>query len=85
MTQGPLSGRAFGQTVTQAAWKTKPCWFIVTQDDRVVSPELQAAQAERMRAKVTLLHASHMSLLSHPKDVAAVIEDAYESMQMSDV
>jgi len=75
-TQGRLAGRAFGQSVTEAAWRNKPCWFIVTPDDRVVSPELQAAEAKRMGARTILLHSSHMSLLSHPQDVAKVIEDA---------
>jgi len=60
-TQGRLAGKAFEQTVAIAAWKTKPSWFIVTADDRVVSAELQTASAKRMRAKTTVLHASHMS------------------------
>jgi pimeloyl-ACP methyl ester carboxylesterase len=76
VTQGRLAGKAFGQTVTAAPWKTKPCWFIVTSDDRVVSAELQAAEAKRMEARTTVLHSSHVSLLSHPNEVAAVIEDA---------
>jgi pimeloyl-ACP methyl ester carboxylesterase len=75
-TQGRLAGQAFGQSVTVAAWKTKPSWFIVTADDRVVSPELQAAEAKRMGARTTILQSSHMSLLSHPREVAKVIEDA---------
>ena len=77
VTQGRLAGKAFGQTVALAAWKTKPSWFIITSDDRVVSAELQAAEAKRMSAKTTtLLGSSHMSLLSHPTEVASVIEDA---------
>jgi pimeloyl-ACP methyl ester carboxylesterase len=79
-TQGRLAGVAFGQTAAVAAWKTKPCWFIVTVDDRVVSVELQRAEAERMAARVTLLDASHMSLLSQPDKVAAVIEEAAEAV-----
>jgi pimeloyl-ACP methyl ester carboxylesterase len=75
-TQGRLAAKAFTQTVVAAAWKTKPCWFIQTPDDRVVSPELQAAEAKRMDAKAIALHSSHMSLLSHPDQVAAVIEEA---------
>jgi pimeloyl-ACP methyl ester carboxylesterase len=76
VTQGRLAGKAFGQAVAVAAWKTKPCWFIVTTEDRVVSAELQTAEAKRMEAKITLIKSSHMSLLSHPGEVAAVIEDA---------
>jgi pimeloyl-ACP methyl ester carboxylesterase len=76
VTQGRLAGVAFGQTATEAAWKTKRSWFLVTADDRVVSVELQKAEAERMKARVTVLHASHMSLLSHPGEVATVIGEA---------
>jgi len=75
-TQGRLAAVAFGQTVTIAAWKTKPSWYVVTPQDRVVSPELQAAFAERMKARTSTLQSSHMSLLSHPAEIASVIEDA---------
>jgi pimeloyl-ACP methyl ester carboxylesterase len=78
VTQGRLAAKAFGQTVAEAAWKTKPSWYIVTAEDRVVSPELQAAFAARMKARTTVIHSSHMSLLSHPRDVAAVINDAVD-------
>jgi pimeloyl-ACP methyl ester carboxylesterase len=74
VTQRRLAGKAFGQTVAVAAWKSKPSWFIVTADDRVVSAELQAAEARE--ARTTVLQSSHMSLLSHPGEVAAVIEEA---------
>ena len=84
VTQGRLSGKAFVQTVAVAAWKTKPSWFIVTVDDRVVSPELQAASARRMQAKTTVIRSSHMSLLSHPGDVASVIEDAVTRVRSGD-
>jgi pimeloyl-ACP methyl ester carboxylesterase len=75
-TQGRLAGKAFTQTVSAVAWKTKPCWFVRTVDVRVVSPELQAAEAERMHAKTVTLHSSHMSILSHPDVIASVIGDA---------
>jgi len=63
VTQGPLAGKAFGESVTAAAWKTKPSWFIVTADDRVVHPELQAAEARRMDAKTTVLRSSYSRIL----------------------
>jgi pimeloyl-ACP methyl ester carboxylesterase len=85
VTQGRLAAKAFEQTVAVAAWKTKPSWFIVTADDRVVSPELQAASAKRMQAKTTVIRSSHMSLLSHPGDVTLVIEDAVANVPSSAV
>jgi pimeloyl-ACP methyl ester carboxylesterase len=82
VTQGRLAAAAFGQAVAAAAWKTKPSWFVVTSEDRVVSVELQMAEAKRMNAKVTTLKSSHMSLLSHPMEIAAVIEDAVMSVSL---
>jgi len=80
-TQGPLAGKAFNDSVTTAAWKTKPSWFIVTVDDRVVHPELQATEAKRMGAETTILRSSsHMSILSHPTEVAEVIWEAADSV-----
>ena len=76
VTQGRLAGKAFGETVVVAAWKAKPSWFVVTSEDRVVSIELQQVLAQRMGATVLDLKASHMSILSHPAEIAAVIGQA---------
>jgi pimeloyl-ACP methyl ester carboxylesterase len=75
-TQGRLAGKAFNQTVTVAAWKSKPSWCVITPDDRVVDVELQATLAKRMGARTTVVRSSHMSLLSHPDEVVAVIAEA---------
>jgi pimeloyl-ACP methyl ester carboxylesterase len=80
VTQGPLAGKTFEEKVSQVAWKSKPSWYVVSKNDRVISPELEAAAAKRMNAKTTVLASSHVSLLSHPKEVAAVIEDAAASL-----
>ena len=45
VTQGRLAGVAFGQPAVAAAWKAKPSWFVITSDDRVVSADLQRAEA----------------------------------------
>jgi pimeloyl-ACP methyl ester carboxylesterase len=83
VTQKRLAGKAFVESVSVASWKSKPCWFIVTAEDRVVSVELQAAEAERMAAKKTVIQSSHMSLLSHPKEVASVIMDAVSTVAIT--
>jgi pimeloyl-ACP methyl ester carboxylesterase len=80
VTQGRLAGKAFQQSVTVAAWKTTPSWFIMTANDRVVSVELQAAEAKWMGAETIVLQSSHMSLLSHPREVAAVIGHAADTV-----
>ncbi|WP_448661042.1 alpha/beta fold hydrolase [Sphingomonas sp. CJ20] len=79
VVQPPLPGSTFGEKVTQAAWRTRPNWYIVSAEDRVVSVELERMFAARMAAKTTELAAGHLSLLSKPEDVAAVILDAVDA------
>lgn len=76
VTQGPLAASTFGDKVTKAAWRDRPTWFIVSSQDRVIAPQMERDFAARMKAKTTVLAASHVALLSKPREVAAVIEDA---------
>lgn len=76
VTQGPLAGSTFGDKVSKAAWRDRPTWFVVSANDRVIAPQMERDFAARMKAKTTVLASSHVSLLSHPREVAAVIEDA---------
>ena len=75
-TQGPTNGAAFGATITTAAWKTKPSWFVIASQDRAIPPELERAEAAAMKATSITLSSSHVPMLSHPKEVAEVIEEA---------
>ena len=75
-TQGPTNAAAFGATITNAAWKTKPSWFVVAAEDRAIPPALEKAEAERMKATTITLASSHLAMLSHPKEVAEMIEKA---------
>jgi pimeloyl-ACP methyl ester carboxylesterase len=76
VVQAPLAKTTFGEKVTEAAWTTRPNWYIVSTEDRAVSVDLQRELAARMDAKTTELKASHMSLLSMPEAVADIIVDA---------
>jgi pimeloyl-ACP methyl ester carboxylesterase len=77
VTQKPLNGSVFGAKVTSAAWSSKPTWFIIGTEDRAINPDLLRFYAKRMGAKTTEIKgASHVSFLSHPKEVANVIESA---------
>ena len=75
-TQGPIFGKSFGEAVNNAAWKTKPSWYIVAEKDRMIQPDLERAMAKKINAKVTSLPTSHVPMQSRPKDVAAVIAAA---------
>lgn len=77
VTQKPLNGSVFTAKVTSAAWSSKPTWFIIGTEDRAINPDLLRFYAKRMGAKTTEIKgASHVSFLSHPKEVANVIEAA---------
>lgn len=59
---------------TKAAWHTKPTYYAVSDEDRTINPDLQRFMAKRMDAHVVSLDASHLSLISHAPEVAALIE-----------
>jgi pimeloyl-ACP methyl ester carboxylesterase len=75
--QKPVSKKnCFGAPVGAPAWKTKPSWFLVSTEDRLINPELQRFVAKRMGATVTSVPSSHASLVPHPVEVANVITEA---------
>lgn len=75
-TQKPIIGSVFGVAPDQAAWKTIPSWYLVTQDDRAILPDHQRLYAKRMNARTTEVKSSHVPFLSHPAAVARLIEQA---------
>ncbi len=79
-TQGPIAGKAFGDIVTTAAWKTKSNYYIVAAKDRMIQPDLQKVFAKKINAKTTILQSSHVPMVSSAKKVADVIISAEEKM-----
>ena len=75
-TQGATAAAVFEAKVTSAAWKTKPSWYVITSNDRAVSPELQKAEAAAIKASSITVLSSHVPMLSHPGEVADLIEQA---------
>jgi pimeloyl-ACP methyl ester carboxylesterase len=78
--QGPTNGAVFGASIANAAWKTKPSWYVVADEDRAIPPALEKAAAERMKAQTVHVAASHLVMISHPKEVADLIEKATSSL-----
>ena len=74
--QKPVSGSVFGASVPQPAWKTIPSWYLVSQQDRALNPDLERFYARRMGATTTEVNSSHVAFVSHPAVVARVIEQA---------
>jgi pimeloyl-ACP methyl ester carboxylesterase len=75
-TQGATNGAVFGAKVANAAWKTKPTWYIVAGNDRMIQPDLERKFAKTMNAKTITLPSSHVAMLSHPTEVAKLIIEA---------
>jgi len=72
-TQGPIQGKAFGETTTVAAWKNKANYYIVSANDRMIAPDLERAYAAKLHAVTITLPTSHVPMVSQPKKVAEAI------------
>jgi pimeloyl-ACP methyl ester carboxylesterase len=82
VTQKAPVGSTFGDKVTAPAWKTKPSWYQVSSEDRMIAPENEARMAERMGARAVItLAASHASLASMPNEVAGLVDKAAHETQ----
>ena len=75
-SQIPLAAASFQVKLSTAAWNTKPSWYIVATNDRIINPDLERSLAKRMDAKTTEIPSSHVVMLSHPEETAAVIIQA---------
>lgn len=77
VTQKAPLASTFGDSITAPAWKTKPCWYQVSSEDRMINPENQKHMSGRMKPrKIITLAASHASLASKPVEVSALIDAA---------
>jgi len=74
--QPKTSGAIFEAKPTAAAWRAKPVWYVVSSNDRMIDPEQEKSMAKQIKAKATVLPSSHVAMLSHPAEVAKVIEEA---------
>lgn len=71
------SARVFSTPVTSPAWRVKPSWALVAGADQIISPDLERMYAKRAQSHVVEVPgASHSVYESHPKEVAALIEEA---------
>jgi len=76
ISQVGLSVKAAGAPATTPAWKTKPSFAVVATNDRAINPDLERSMYKRAGSTVTELASSHVAYISHPAEVAAVIERA---------
>jgi len=81
VSQVPWGIAAYSGEVTAPAWKTKPSWYLIAKNDKMIPPPAQQAMSKRAGAKVSEIAASHALYISHPKEVAQLIETAAKAIQ----
>lgn len=74
--QGQVAADLVITKTSAAAWRTKPTWYQVSTNDRTIDPDLERFLAKRMNATIIELASSHLSLLSHPREIADLIMGA---------
>jgi pimeloyl-ACP methyl ester carboxylesterase len=75
-SQVPWGANALSGTITEAAWRMKPSWYLISADDRMIDPRAQRSMSERAGSTVAEAPGSHSIYLSQPAAVAAVITRA---------
>lgn len=77
--QRPISAKSIQEPAPRPAWKSKPSWFLVAEDDRMINPKTQHFMAERMNATVRSFAVDHTPLLTAPDKVVDIIFEAAEA------
>ena len=75
-SQVPWGVNALNGTISEPAWKTKPSWYLLTTEDKMIPPEAQRQMAKRAGAMIVEVKGSHSTYVSQPQAVATVIEKA---------
>jgi len=75
-SQVPWGVEALSGAISQPAWKTKPSWYLVSTDDKMIPPDAQRAMSKRAGSTVVEVKGSHSVYVSQPQAVASLIEKA---------
>ena len=75
-SQVPWGLGAISGTITEPAWRTKPSWYLLVTEDKMIPPDAQRAMSKRAGSKVVEVRGSHAIYVSQPQAVAAIIEAA---------
>jgi pimeloyl-ACP methyl ester carboxylesterase len=75
-SQVPWGVEALAGTISEPAWRSKPAWYLITSQDKMIPPPAQRAMSQRAGAAVTEVAASHSVYVSQPDAVANLIEQA---------
>lgn len=74
--QVPFGLNALGGVISEASWKVKPSYYLVTTDDKMIPPQAQRGMSKRINASVVEVASSHAVYMSQPKAVADLIKKA---------
>jgi pimeloyl-ACP methyl ester carboxylesterase len=78
--QQPLALAAFETVMGVPAWKSLQSWYLVAQNDEAIPPDVERQFAQRMGATTVELPSSHVAMVSHPAEVAELVESAAASV-----
>jgi pimeloyl-ACP methyl ester carboxylesterase len=74
--QQPVSMSVFGDAMGTPAWKSMPCWYLVSVNDEAIAPDAERMFAERIGAETVEVPSSHVAMVSHPDAVVELVEAA---------
>lgn len=74
--RGWRSAASLNGAVSQAAWRTKPSWYLVSTEDKMIPPDAQRAMSKRAGSTVVEVKGSHAVYVSQPQAVTSIIEKA---------
>lgn len=82
--QRPIALKCIQEPVPKPAWKSKPSWFLIAEDDRMVNPRTQEFMAKRMGATTRSFPVDHTPLLTAPQKVVDIILEAKDTVLSAD-
>lgn len=82
-SQVPWGLEALNGAISEPAWKTKPSWYLIATDDKMIPPPAQHFMSKRAGSTVVEAKGSHSIYISQPGVVAALIEQAAQSVKPS--
>jgi pimeloyl-ACP methyl ester carboxylesterase len=78
--QQPLAMSAFAEVMGTPAWRSLPSWYMVAESDQVIPPDAERSFAQRMGAVTLEVASSHVLMVSHPDEVADLVETALKGV-----
>jgi pimeloyl-ACP methyl ester carboxylesterase len=80
--QRPIAAKCIQEPVPKPAWRSKPSWFLIAEEDRMINPKTQRFMAQRMGARARSLAVDHTPLLSAPERVVDIIMEAKQAVSV---